>query len=102
MIEKSTSRVVVRRLIASAYARDRLAEAFRDILTDSLSFGPRGLPDPDDREWVRGAIAMPIQNATDAAIEAITVEITYVIERGPDELVNRLAESRRGQELGWE
>src|SRR5687768_17112277 len=44
MLDNPRSRVVViHRLLATAYARDRLAQAHSEILQDALSFGPREL-----------------------------------------------------------
>ena len=92
----------VRRLLCGAFGRDRVTEALYEVLNEGLSFGPRDLPRPGDREWIRGAMAVPLQNATDAALEALAVEMMLALERAPEALLDRIAESRRWQELGWD
>jgi hypothetical protein len=88
--------------IATAFARHRVAQALHEVTLDSLAYGPRDLPTQDDREWIRGAIAMPIQEATEAALDVLAARLTESLERAPNGLVRRCAASHLGQELGWE
>jgi hypothetical protein len=103
MIERATGDLAtVERLLSSAYAHSRVAEALYEVILDGLAFGPCDLPKADDREWVRGAMAIPIQEASGAAIRALAWEVTQAFEHAPDGLLDRLQRSRRWQELGWE
>jgi hypothetical protein len=95
-------RDMLERLVATAWARDRLAAALYDVVADGLEFGPCDLPSVADREWLRGAIAMPLQEATDQALEGLVCRLAEALERAPDGLVDRLDGSRRWRELGWD
>jgi hypothetical protein len=72
------------------------------VTLDSLAYGPRDLPTSGDREWIRGAIEMPIQEATDAALDVLAARLTRALEPAPRGLVRRCASSHLGEELGWE
>jgi hypothetical protein len=88
------SRTIERR-IETEYARDRVAKALHEVVLDSVGFGPCDLPTRDDREWIRGAIAMPIQEATDAALRVLARRLTQALDRAPDGLLDRLDASHR-------
>jgi hypothetical protein len=92
----------VERRIATDFARDKIAKALYEVLLDGLEFGPRDLPTPADREWIRGAIAMPIQEAAGVALHVLGWRLTQALERAPDEWMDRFESSHRGDELGWE
>ena len=85
----------IHELLVGADARRRLANAYYEILSDAFAFGPLDLPEPRDRDWIRGATALPIQHATDAALAAIAVELDQALRDAPDDLLRRLTESRR-------
>jgi hypothetical protein len=103
MIERERRTLTtVERLLSTAYARARISEAVYDVVTDGMSFGPCDLPRADDREWLRGALAMPIQEASDAALRSLAWEVTQALEHAPNGLLDRLEHSHRWQELGWE
>jgi hypothetical protein len=93
---------VIERQIATEYGRDRVAMALYEVIHNGLEFGPRGMPTPEDREWIRGAIAMPIQEATQVALNELAWRLTQALDRAPDGLIGRFRESHRGVELGWE
>jgi hypothetical protein len=92
----------VERLLMNAYARDRVSAALYESLVDGLSFGPCELPRVEEREWLRGAIAVPIQEATNVALRTLAWQITRALEQAPSGLLDRLDQSRRWQGLGWE
>jgi hypothetical protein len=86
--------------VATDYARDKVTKALYEAIVESLEFGPRDLPQPEDREWIRGAIAMPLQEATDAALEALAGSMARTLERAPTGLLDRFERSHHLQELG--
>jgi hypothetical protein len=95
-------RQFIARRVASDYARDRVRKALYEALVEGLEFGPRDLPLADDREWVRGAIAAPMQEATEAAIEALVWSVDEALERAPNGLFDRYIRSHNLRELGIE
>ena len=94
--------VIVERLLTTSYARDRVAEALYEVLLDGLTCSPCDLPAVDDREWIRGALAVPIQDTTAAALRALVWEMARVLENAPDGLLDRLDRSHRQSQFGWE
>jgi hypothetical protein len=88
--------------VASDYARDKVARALYEAVVEGLEFGPRDLPLADDREWIRGAIAVPLQAASDAAIEVLVWSVSRALERAPNDLLDRYARSHHLQDLGIE
>lgn len=100
-VERERLRAVARQ-IASAEARARVAHVLYEVLLEGTEFGPCDLPQPQDREWIRGAMAVPIQQATDAALESAAWSMAQALEGGPDRLLTRLERSRCGQEFGRE
>jgi hypothetical protein len=93
-------RQLVARLVATDYARDAVAKALYTAVIDGLHFGPRDLPHRQDREWIRGAMAIPLHEATDAALQVLVWSLVRALERAPDDLLARLEESHRLIELG--
>ena len=93
---------LIARHIASQYARDRVARALYEAVVEGLEFGPRDLPQADDREWIRGAIALPLQEASDAAVEVLVWSVSRTLERAPNDLLDRYVRSHHLQELGIE
>jgi hypothetical protein len=86
--------------IASDEARTKLAEVLYEVMTESTQFGPCDLPAAEDREWIRGAMAIPIQAATEAALELLAWSTAQAISHGPDGLLTRLERSHCGEEFG--
>jgi hypothetical protein len=99
--EQDRCRLIARH-VATEYARDRVAKAVYEAVREGLEFGPRDLPLAADREWIRGAIAAPLQEATDAAIEVLVVSVANALGRAPDGLLDRFEESHHLVELGFE
>jgi hypothetical protein len=93
---------VVARHITTTYARDTVAKAFYEVILDGVDYGPRDLPTSADREWIRGAIAMPIQEATELALNDLARRLGHALERAPRGMFTRDEASRAGQEVGSE
>ena len=98
----ANSFVVVERLLTTSYARDRVAEALYEVLLDGLTCSPCDLPAAHDREWIRGALAVPIQETTSAALRSLVWEMARVLENAPDGVLDRLDRSRSRSQFGWE
>jgi hypothetical protein len=94
--------VIVERLLTTSYARERVAEALYDVLLDGLTVAPRDLPEANDREWIRGALAVPIQETTSAALRALVWEMTRALQEAPEGLLERLDRAHRRSQFGWE
>ena len=98
----AVSFAIVERLLTTSYARDRVAEALYEVLLEGLTCSPCDLPAADDREWIRGALAVPIQDTTAAALRSLVWEMACAIENAPEGLLERLDRSHLRTELGWE
>jgi hypothetical protein len=67
-----------------------------------LEFGPRDLPLAEDREWIRGIVAVPLHQATDAALQALVSSVSQALERAPNHFLDRYEQSQHLQDLGIE
>ena len=90
----------IERHIATTFARDTVAKAFYEVILDGVEYGPREIPTSQDREWLRGAIAMPIQEATELALHDLARRLANALERAPNVLPTRYDDSRAGREVG--
>ena len=110
MLEETTIEVAVTRSrsravevqLATDYARDKVAKALYEVIVDGVEFGPRDLPTSEDREWIRGAIAIPLHEATEIALHILAWRLTQALERAPDGLLDRFDASHQSRELGWD
>ena len=93
---------IIRRRIATERARHALAVALFEAVADGVEFGPRDVAAASDREWLRGAVAIPIQETADVALDALVWRLTDLIGRAPNGLCDRFAASHEGEELGWD
>lgn len=93
---------LIARHIGTEFARDRVIKALHDAVRDGLEFGPRDLPVYEDREWVRGAIAIPLQEAADAALQVLASSIAQALERSPTGWLDRFERSHHMVDLGVE
>jgi hypothetical protein len=95
MEQRSDQRLrTVARMLDTAYARDRVAAALYEALIDGLRLdAPEA--SGDDREWLRGAIAVPLQDATEAAIGRLSWDITLTLEQAPAGVIERVEHGRR-------
>ena len=94
--------VILRRRIATERARHALAMALYEAVADGIEFGPRDLVASADREWLHGAVAIPIQETADVALDALIWRLADVLGRGPNDLGERFTRSHEGVELGWD
>jgi hypothetical protein len=93
---------LIARHVVSDHARDQVAKALYEAVVDGLEFGPRDLARADDRDWIRGSLAIPLQEATDAALEVLAWSVSRALERAPDGLLDRFVASHHLAELGFE
>jgi hypothetical protein len=93
---------LIARHVVSEHARDRVTKALYEAVVDGLEFGPRDLARADDREWIRGSLAIPLQEATDAALEVLAWSVSRTLERAPNDLLDRFVASHHLAELGIE
>ena len=91
----------IERQIATDYGRDRIAKALYEVIHDRLPVGPRDLPTTADREWIRSALARPIQETTEVTLRVLAWRLAQALDRAPDGLLTRLDASPRWAELGW-
>ena len=56
----------------------------------------------NDRDWIRGAISRPLQDASDAAVEVLAWSVSRALEGAPGDLLDRYVRSHRLHELGIE
>jgi len=88
--------------VGTEFARDRVMRALHDAVRDGLEFGPRDLPLAEDRDWIRGAIAIPLQEATDAALKVLAASIARSLARSPTGWLDRFERSHHLVDLGVE
>ena len=98
---EARSRVVARH-IATEYARDNVMKALYEAVVDGLEFGPRDLPYAEDREWIRGNLAVSLHEATDAALQVLIWSVSRALEQAPNGLLERFERSHHSEELGVE
>jgi len=92
----------IERRVATVHNRDVVTKALYDVLIDAIDFGPRDLPLTEDREWMRGAVAVPLQEATEMALQSLAWHIALAFDRAPARIGDRFERSHEGEELGWE
>jgi hypothetical protein len=92
-------RRAIEHLVATDFARDRLARAAFDILADGLDLGPIAVRTADDRAWVRAVIARPIRRAADHALDRLIVELIDALAGGRPDLVARMLAAADHDEL---
>jgi hypothetical protein len=92
----------IARRVASPYAHDKVAAALFEAVVQGLEFGPRDLPLAEDREWIHGIVAVPLQHATDAALQALVSSVRQALERAPNDFLDRYEGSHHLQDLGIE
>jgi hypothetical protein len=93
---------LIARHVASEYARDKVAKALFEAVIVGLDFGPRSLPRPEDREWIRANIAVPLREATDAALRNLAWSVGRALERAPNGLLERYEQSHHLEDIGIE
>jgi hypothetical protein len=91
---------LIGRHVDTEYARDKVAKALYEAVIEGLELGPRDLPMAEDRQWIRGAMAVPLQEATDAALEVLAGSVTRILEAAPTGLLDRFEGSHHLREFG--
>ena len=86
----------IARQVVSEYARDKVTKALYEAALEGLAFGPCELPLATDREWLRTALAGPLQDATDAALRTLRQSVGRTLETAPPNLLVQL-ERRVGE-----
>lgn len=94
--------LLIARHVASDYARDKIVKALYEAVLEGLEFGPRDLPQTEDREWIRGNIAIPLQEAADAALQTLVWSLAHALENAPNRLLDRFERSHYLEDLGFE
>jgi hypothetical protein len=94
--------LTVERRVATEYARGRLAKALYEVVVDAVAFGPSDLPTPVDRDWIRGAMAAPIHEATNVALDSLAWRLGRALDLAPNQLLDRLAASHESAAFGPE
>ncbi len=92
----------LRRGIATERARHALALVLWEAVADGIAFGPRDLEAQSDREWIRGAVAVPIQETAEVALDALVWRLADALAHAPNGLGERYVDSHEGVELGWD
>ena len=92
----------LRRHIASQASRDRVARSLYESIVDGLEFGPRDVATPDDREWIRGALAVWLHETADVALDLVAWRMAKAFDDAPNALGERYDRSHEWEELGWE
>lgn len=90
------------RRLASQHARDKVATALYEAVLQGLEFGPRDLPRAEDRDWIRGNIAVSLQEATDAALSVLVLSVSRTLEHAPRDYLDRFIQSHHLEALGIE
>jgi hypothetical protein len=92
-------RRAIEHLVATDFARDRLARAAFDVLADGLDLGPIAVRTAADRAWVRAAISGPIRRAADHALDRLIVELIDSLGRGRSDFVARMLAAHDDAEI---
>jgi hypothetical protein len=77
-------------VVATDYARDRVARAVFEVVADALDIGPIAVRSAADRAWVQSAIAGPIQHAADQALDRLVYDLIDQLSTGRSDLVARI------------
>jgi len=91
---------LIARQVVSEYARDKVAKALYEAALEGLDCGPCELPSATDREWLRAALAGPLQDATDAALTTLRRSVGRTLEHAPLSLLAQLERRTSGAEAG--
>lgn len=73
----------IRRHLTSAYARDRVRAALYEVVVDAVEFGPCSLQARAGRDWLREAVARPLEAGTDAALAALAGAFERAFDEAP-------------------
>ena len=88
------------RHLGTEYARDQVGRALFEVVLDGMELGPCGMPAGADRDWLRGALALPLHEATGVALEVLAWRISQLLEGAPQQLKERF-DRIHAEELSW-
>lgn len=88
--------------VVTAYARDQVRKALYEAIMVGLDCGPCALPAGEDREWIRAAIARPLDETTGVALATLRSAVRRALEQAPPGLLDRLERDHRLVALGIE
>ncbi|HZM71992.1 MAG TPA: hypothetical protein VFC71_01330 [Candidatus Polarisedimenticolia bacterium] len=88
------------RHLGTEYARAQVSRALFEVVLDGLELDPCRLPASADRDWLRGAIAMPIHEATTVALDVLAWRMERILDGAPQPLRERFDRSH-AEELSW-
>jgi hypothetical protein len=88
--------------VVTAYGRDQVSKALYEAILVGLNLGPCDIPLAEDRDWIRRAIAVPIHEATDAALDVLKSSLGRALEQAPTGLLDRFEHGHLRSGLGLE
>ena len=88
------------RHLTTQYARDQVNRALFEVAVDGLELGACQLPLAADRDWLRGALAVPINEATAVALDVLAWRIDQILNEAPVHLRERF-DQRYAEEFSW-
>jgi hypothetical protein len=88
------------RHLSGEYARAQVSRALFEVVIDSLELDPCRLPANADRDWLRGAMAMPIHEATTVALDVLAWRMERLLDGAPEPLRERF-DRNHAEELTW-
>lgn len=91
---------MIERNVAATGAEMQVSSVLYEAVLEAVRFGPRDLPRSSDQEWIRGAMAVPVQEAVQQTMRGLCAELVRVLENAPDRLLDRLASSHASADLG--
>lgn len=90
------------RRVHSEFARTRLSEAAYDAAMDALHPVLHDVSSPQERAWLREALAGPLHRAAEAAIDVLAIELDVALEDAPASLRRKLGDTPPRRVPGWE
>jgi hypothetical protein len=87
------------RHLTTEYARDQVSRALFEVVVDGMEMGACRLP-AADRDWLRGALVMPIHEATNVALDVLAWRIDRILDGAPEPLRERF-DRHHAEELSW-
>lgn len=99
--ETRTRLRTLNRHLGTEYARDQVRRALFEVVHEGLAVGPRDLRADADREWLRGALAVPIHEAAQVALDLLAWRIDSLLVAGPDGL-RQTFDRHYAEEFAWD
>ncbi len=80
--------------------REAVVAVLREAVLAAVDFGPRDIPSPTDREWLRDAIAICVDASIETELATIAHLLAEALEAAPDGLGNRFDRSHDADRYG--